>query len=112
MKEEELKKLVQKSAMSTSEDFTDRLMHRIETEDVAETKVTWSFGRVWVAVLILVMGIGYMCYRLISNSSGYYTADLHKYKIPMLMLTTLAFLFMLRKLLLWREMEHSLKHDV
>ncbi|MEL6812908.1 MAG: hypothetical protein AAFP76_16395 [Bacteroidota bacterium] len=112
MKEEEVKKLMQKSVMSTSEDFTDRLMHRIETEDVAETKVTWSLGRVWVAVLILMTGIGYMCYRLISNASLYPTVDLRDYKIPMLLVPVLAFLFTLRKLLLWREMEYGLKRGV
>ena len=54
MKEEELKKIISKSTVATSDDFLNHLMHRIDTErELKKASFLGSFKSVLIACSIL-----------------------------------------------------------
>lgn len=60
MKEEEIKKIIQKSGLKTKEDFTDRLMLELQKETVEELKNVDSVRPkfYFLASFALLLGIG------------------------------------------------------
>ncbi len=64
MKEEQLKKIIQKSAIETSDDFLNNLMHSIEAKQkMRQPSFWWSFKTVLMICMLLVMVISFLLFK-------------------------------------------------
>ena len=71
MKEEELKKIISKSTVATSDDFLNHLMHRIDTEkELKKASFLGSFRSVFIACFILGLMITFVTYKFFLGSEG------------------------------------------
>ena len=71
MKEEELKKIISKSTVATSDDFVNHLMHRIDTEkELKKASFLGSFRSVFIACFILGLMTTFVSYKFFLGSEG------------------------------------------
>ncbi|MEM6541437.1 MAG: hypothetical protein AAF634_09755, partial [Bacteroidota bacterium] len=72
MNEEHLKKVLQKSKIETSKDFTDNLMRRIdlESQNAIQNSIGISFKRLLILCGCLIVIIGLLTFRLVGTKMG------------------------------------------
>lgn len=96
MNDEIIKKLIQKSTITTSEEFTDKLLLKIEREKVAQSvtdvqQLQWYRFAIWG-----IIGVGVICSLFILfgfiPKLNMLNLQLTIGKTPLLVLTTLLFL--------------------
>lgn len=87
MNEEDLKRLVRQSELRTNDDFTDRLMEKIDASRKTSTQPQiWSFRYVSVSVIIL---------SVLAMISGLSLLDLSALGSKLLLFVPSAFVFLL-----------------
>tara|TARA_R110002049_G_scaffold238215_1_gene411330 strand:- start:206 stop:535 length:330 start_codon:yes stop_codon:yes gene_type:complete len=65
MKEKGIKKIIEKSEVTTSLDFTDRLLAEIEKDKPQEETIQfWNLRQIVCGFIIVVMGSGFLVYKL------------------------------------------------
>ncbi|WP_370000198.1 hypothetical protein [Winogradskyella sp.] len=93
MKEDIAKKWIQKSTINTSEDFTDKLMFKLETEKAAERHSDVRHIQMFRFAIIGIIGIGIICSLLIFfdflPKLNMFNIQLNISKMPLLVVTTL-----------------------
>lgn len=70
MKDEQIKKIIEKSKLETSDGFTDRLMDKIEASKSVETAKPWGFRTVLFAILAIIVTISFCVFKLSGGSLG------------------------------------------
>lgn len=75
MKEEELKNLVQKSVLKTSNTFTDQLMSKIEEKEVAEKRAVWSPQLVLPGISLALLSLSFFLYKILGDSIAFPLLD-------------------------------------
>lgn len=70
MKDDQLKKLMQNSKMTTSADFTARLLDKIEMGQNLEVQTPWSLKNVLVAVLSISFVLGFLLLKVTGHVSN------------------------------------------
>lgn len=72
MKEESLKKIMQKSSIETSDDFMNTLMNRIEVSKEEQKVTIWnSFRYILIAVLVLLIPATGILFKLLRQESSF-----------------------------------------
>ena len=104
MTEEELKQLMQKSIIKTSDDFTDNLMQKIDTQAQAEKEkvvVLPSFNKRLLILSIIMIISSRIAYLILKKSA---IIDISVSKTPLFLGFVLAFLFALNYLLKMKQL--------
>ncbi|MGG5487873.1 hypothetical protein [Gaetbulibacter sp. PBL-D1] len=93
MKEDIAKKLIQKSTINTSEDFTEKLMLKLEAEKATERLPDVQYIQMFRFAMIGTIGIGIICFLLIFfdflPKLNMFNVQLKISKMPLLVVTTL-----------------------
>lgn len=93
MKEDIAKKLIQKSTIKTSEDFTDKLLLKLEAEKTTEHLSDFRHIQMFRFAMIGIIGIGIICSLLIFfdflPKLNIFNIQLNISKMPLLVVTTL-----------------------
>lgn len=96
MKEEELKKIMQKSTLKTSDDFINKLMHTIDVKEEKRKMSLWnSFRPVLITSSILLIVITFIFYKLLQVESRFLEALSSIPKTPLFVMVTLFFLYVI-----------------
>ena len=74
MNEEKARDLLQKSIIETSEDFTDKLLMRLEAEKAAKKTFVWNFIPIFSVLVLIMLAIGFTSYKFLK--SGVYLFDI------------------------------------
>ncbi len=65
MNESDIKKLLKKSEINTTSDFTDKLMSKIQRKAVYEEPVNfWSLRRIIMGFLVVTLVSGFLVYKI------------------------------------------------
>lgn len=93
MEEDIAKKLIQKSTINTSEDFTDKLLLKLETEKATERLSDLRHIQMFRFAILGIIGVGTICFLLIffdfSPKPNLFNIQLNISKMPLLVVTTL-----------------------
>ena len=93
MKEDIAKNLIQKSTINTSEDFTDRLLLKIETEKATQPLSDVKHIQMYRFAIFGIIGIGVICFSLIFfgflPKLNIFNVQFKISKTPLLVVTTL-----------------------
>ncbi|WP_109301059.1 hypothetical protein [Aquimarina sp. AU474] len=90
MKDDQLKKIIQKSTIETSDDFLNNLMHTIENQkNVKKSSLWWSFKSVLIACTLLVTGITFLTFIYLGNTTGSISFEIPKTPIFIIITTLL-----------------------
>jgi|GEM_PF-6572827 len=93
MEEDIAKKLIQKSTVNTSEDFTDKLMLKLEAEKATEPLSEVRHIQMFRSAMIGIIGMGIICILLIFfdflPTLNIFNVPLKISKMPLLVATTL-----------------------
>lgn len=96
MKEEELKKIIQKSTLETSDDFINKLMHTIDAKEEERKVFLWnSFRPVLITSSILLVVITFIFYKLLQVQSSFLEILSSIPKTPLFVLVTMFLLYIL-----------------
>lgn len=93
MKEEELKKIMQKSTLETSDDFINQLMHIIDAKEERKVSHWNSFRSVLIASSVLLVVITFIFYKLLQVQSSFLEIFSSIPKIPLFVMVTLSLLY-------------------
>jgi hypothetical protein len=94
MKEESLKKIMQKSSIETSDDFMNTLMNRIEVSKEEQKVTIWnSFRHTLVAALVLLIPATGILFKLLRQESSFLSTLKDIPATPIFVITTLLLLF-------------------
>lgn len=106
MKEDELKKIIKKSELKTSDDFINTLMHSIETSREAKKEsIWWSFKPVMIVCTILLLLITMALFKLLSNENSFINSLMDVPKIPIFTLVTIFLLVYINSLIRLNELK-------
>ncbi|WP_298540087.1 hypothetical protein [uncultured Aquimarina sp.] len=97
MKEEELKRIISKSTVETSDDFINNLMNAIEVqEQTKKVKVWWSFRTILILCSILILLIVGLLHQVIGTDNGLLnSSSIDIPKTPVFLIITFALLYYL-----------------
>jgi len=104
MKEEQLKKIIKKSTVETSDDFINNLMESIEISQKASKPSFWSsFKPTLIFSALLLCIISYAAYSLTSSDDMGLEYFSKLPKTPIFLLLTLALLFAMNSVITLNE---------
>ncbi len=96
MKEEELKKIIQKSTLETSDEFINKLMHTIDVKEEKRKMSLWnSFRPVLITSSVLMVMITFIFYKLLQVESRFLEVLSSVPKTPLFVLVTLFLLYVI-----------------
>ncbi len=99
MNEEKARDLLQKSIIKTSDDFTDKLMRRLEVEKVEKKPFSWSFTPTFLVLALAILAISFTSYKFLK--SGVNLFDLGR--IPIFTIGAVLFFLALNHILKLNE---------
>lgn len=67
MNEKDTKELLEKSIIETSGNFSDKLMHRIEAEELEGETSVWSFKSVFSVLVVVVAVVSFVLYKYLES---------------------------------------------
>ena len=106
MKEESLKKIMQKSSVETSDDFMNTLMNRIEvSKEKRKIKIWNSFRYTLVATLVLLIPATGILFKLLRQESSFLSALKEIPTTPIFVIITLFLLYSINSMI--RLQNHS-----
>ena len=110
MNEEDVKKLLLKSKIETSKDFTDELMNRIdlETQPSVEKTLGISFKKILILCGCLLLIIGFLTFQLVGPKISLALFQGKNMATPLMILVFGTVLYSLNNFI--RTMELSLKY--
>lgn len=93
MNDKDTKQLLDKSIVEASDDFTDKLMQRLEAKKIDKKVSVWRFTLIFSALVILLFVISYASYKLLKSDALPFYISIENVKTPIfLMVTALLFL--------------------
>lgn len=105
MKEEQLKKIIKKSTIETSDDFINDLMVSIKkSQEVEEKYFWWSFKPVLIACAILVLTLTFFLFKLLSADTSFLNPIVSVHKTPIFIVITLIFLYYINSIIKLNKM--------
>lgn len=113
MNHEELKKIIGKSTIETSDDFINTLMSNIEVnQEVKKTSYWWSYRSVIIACTILIVIITHILYTLLRADSSLlkFLADIPK--TPIFIFVILLSLYGINNIIKLNEDQTRIKKGV
>ncbi len=106
MKEESLKKIMQKSSVETSDDFMNTLMNRIDTSKEKKKIAIWnSFRYTLIATLILLIPATGILFKLLRQESSFLSTLKDIPTTPVFVVITLFLLYGINSMI--RLQNHS-----
>ena len=99
MKEQDIDKLIKKSRVNTSDDFTDRLIQNIEYKSEMNSTHIWSFKMVLRSIVTLMIIICGLLYVLLKDAYPIFDIEIHISKSFVFLISLIAFLFCVNYLL-------------
>lgn len=112
MNEKEAKKWVKKSIVTTSDDFTDKLMERLESKPVVVKTFVWPFKTIFCLILTVMLSVSYLIYKNFDSSYNLFSADIDISGTHIFLGTTILFLLALNHVLKLNETYKSLKNAI
>ncbi|MBG6129562.1 hypothetical protein IWQ47_001135 [Aquimarina sp. EL_43] len=104
MKEEELKKIMSKSTIETSDDFINTLMNTIEVDQKnKETSFWWSFKPILITCSILILTITFILFKFLNYSNISLSVLTKIPKTPVFVVVTLVLLFYINSIIRLNE---------
>lgn len=104
MTEEELKKIIGKSKIETSDDFVDKLMHTIEVhQEAKKISFWWSFRPVLIACTILALTVAFILFKFLSSDSDFLSSFAGIPKTPIFIIVALIFLYYINTIIKLNE---------
>jgi hypothetical protein len=103
MKEEKARDLLQKSINETSEDFTDKLMRRLEAEKVAKKNSTWNFTPTFSVLVLVILAISFTSYKFLKPGVNLFDMGLEIGRTPIFTIGTVLFFLALNHILKLNE---------
>ena len=71
MKEEDYKKIIEKSGISTSDGFVDEVMQAISNKEAANSKMGfWKFKPILIILSILILVLTLLLFKLLNLEAG------------------------------------------
>lgn len=104
MKEEEIKRIIKKSKVETSTDFTDRLMMKIEEKEAQKPAFKWIFPVILSVLCLLSIAISYL---LFTNFGSTFLLSPFKLKVPGTPLFLVFTIFLLFAINYWLQLKSS-----
>ncbi len=107
MKEEELKKIINKSTVETSDDFINNLMNAIEVKEQTKNNLTWSLKIVLITCFILIVLLLWVLPKVIDYKVfNFFSFEIPK--TPLFLTITFVFLYYVNSIV--RLNHHNSKH--
>lgn len=104
MKEEELKKIISKSTIETSDNFIDEIISRVEENTKCkEAYHFWSFRYVLYTCLVLVFVITFFLFRILNDTNGSLRFIADVVKTPIFLLVTITCLYYINNIIKLNE---------
>ncbi len=104
MKEEELKKIMSKSTIETSDDFVNTLMNTIEVDqEIKSTSFLWSFKPILITCSVLILTITFILFKFLNHSNILLNVLTKIPKIPVFVVVTLLLLFYINSIIKLNE---------
>ena len=111
MKETKIKALVQKSKLETSNDFTKKILDKLEVKPEVEKKTVWPFGITFGTVTLLIVSLSYLIFRNIDALSLEFNQISGRLKAPILLLISVIFLLSLNYMIRLNEARKRIKTE-
>ncbi len=104
MKQDQMKQLIQKSTVRTSEDFTDTLLSKIEAqESIESTPLPFPFKKIVIGFSIALALIPFLIYTTNHSIQGILSIDIKIPSMALSIMVTIAFLLGLNYILRLNE---------
>ncbi len=103
MKEDEIKKLIQRSKLETSNGFTERLIHKLETQPKQQQVSLPSFRKMMVPIISIVVFMSYLVYRFSDSIFSLFNTELNLSNKPIFMISSIFFLFLINYMIRLNE---------
>lgn len=103
MNEEKTRDLLQKSIVETSDDFTDKLMRRLDTEKVVKKTFAWNFIPTFSILVLAMLAISFTSYKFLKSGAKLFDIDLEIGRTPIFTLGTVLFFLALNYILKLNE---------
>lgn len=111
MKEEELKKIIRKSKIETSDDFINQLMNTIEIDkEVSKASYWWSFRSIIIGCTILVLAITFILFKFLNSDNILLNNFTDIPKTPIFIMVILIILFYINTIIKLNENMGNLKN--
>ncbi len=89
MKEEKARDLLQKSIIETSDDFTDKLMRRLEAEKAAKKTLSWSFTSMFLVLSLAILVLSFISYKFLKSGVDIFNIGLDIGRTPIFIIGTI-----------------------
>lgn len=106
MRNPETEKLIKKSKIETSTDFTDNLISRIEEEKALKNKLAGSYKWILAGLIIFSMIISFIFLKITGESFRLFPFNLKVSRTPLFVIITLIFLYAINY---WLSLQSELR---
>ncbi len=99
MKEEQFKKIIKKSTLTTSEGFVDELMSNIkESKEVKNKYVLWQFKPILSICVVLILVLTFLLFQVLGLEVGVLSSMIGTKKIPIFIVVTSVLFYYLNEM--------------
>lgn len=88
MNEEKARDLVQQSIIETSDDFTDKLMNRIEAKKTTRETFSWRFTPTFSVLVLAVLALSFTSYKFLKSGTDLFDIGLEIGRTPIFTIGT------------------------
>lgn len=103
MNEDKTRDLLQKSIIETSDDFTDKLMQRLEAKEVAKRTFVWSFTPTLSVLIVAMLAISFTFYKFLKSGADLFDTGIEIGRTPIFSVGTVLFFLALNYILKLNE---------
>lgn len=103
MNEKDTKELLEKSIIETSDDFTDKLMQRLEAAEVAEKTSVWRFTPIFSVLIVVILTLSFAFYKYLESGATLFQTGIEISRTPIFLIVTVLLLFAINHILKLNE---------
>ncbi len=103
MNEEKARDILQKSIVETSDDFTDKLMRRLDAEKVEKKTFAWNFTPVFSVLVLAMLAISFASYKFLRSGAKPFDIGLEIGRTPIFTIVAILFFLALNYILKLNE---------
>jgi len=111
MNEEKARDLMQKSIVETSDDFTDKLMRRLEAEKAAKMPFAWNFAPTFAVLVLAILTISFTSYKFLKSGVNLFDIGLEIGRTPIFTISTVIIFLALNYILKLNETYSLFKNN-
>lgn len=103
MKEEKTRDLLQKSSIETSDNFTNKLIQRLEAKKVAKKTFTWNFTPTFSVLVLAVLASSFTFYKFLKSGVHLFDTGIEIGRTPIFSVGAILFFLALNYILKLNE---------